>query len=968
MTPTPTNSTVPTSSNPQLSSTASTEPSGDSSISLIKTREGAITKVTGDGLTGPNWVTWRVRMISLLTLCEVEGYVRGEIKQPNQEDDPIGFANWKRNDNYAKHLITQNVADEPLVHIQQGGTSHTAWHNLESIYEDKSQETAVAIIRNLWHTTAEEDDDIGEHLTKLKKYWERLNLVDDDNFKIPEVQFKIAIISSLPVSWDTFTRPYISTKKGDNTDSKVHATSQELIGTLKEEYQRRLERAGKRKVGDQVNQVNYKQSKPSLANRLQDAPRCGQCGMRSHLTYQCRFLGQSKCATCERFGHKTEECLSRKAKEQKTGNKRKGESKGNKKDKKKRKKEEKSKIEEVNEGEEEEEEDDEHIVFNVEDTLPTPITIDSSEEGQYFHLSESYVYNTRDEFEPPLIYYDWLADSATTSHVCNRREAFHSFHQLTATKVTGVGNTSVEAQGRGTIELVSNYNNREYILELHNVLYIPKNNNNLIALGKWDKDGRKFKGENGILTLYATNGVPVAQGSKVGNNLYKMKVAIRDTKVSTPKAIQIKPHIFSLNGTTQNWETWHRRFGHTSYSRLQYMLDNDLVHGFTVDTKSPKPDCVACTESKQTIKPFSKKSEHKSQPGELTHIDLWGKYAVTSINGNNYYILFVDDAERFSTTDFLKQKSEATQKVQEYITYLKTHGKKPRAIRIDRGKEFVNDELQSWCRQNGIEIQMTAPYSPPQNGIAERMNRTLVEPARAMIRGLPEFLWEYAVAHASYIRNRCYTKALENKTPYEIRFKQKPNISHLRDFGSPVWVLLQGIKQPRKMEPKSRRRIFVGFDDGSKSVKYYNNETRRVLTSRNFRFLSLTSDDPPPEVIGITPDPPGEGESERGTQPRSDAQPINGKTSDRLQKGKISDSTLSKDSDSTQPLGTLSDSTQPNRESDSTQPPGTISDSLKRKRNKEINLPDKRITRGIRRDYRYLQNPFPDEEEEINLI
>ena len=153
MTPTPTNSTVPTSSNPQSSSTASIELSGDSSIPLIKTREGAITKVTGDGLTGPNWVTWRVRMISLLTLCEVEGYVRGEIKQPNQDNDPIGFTNWKRNDNYAKHLITQNVADEPLVHIQQAGTSHTAWHNLESIYEDKSQETAVAIIRNLWHTT-----------------------------------------------------------------------------------------------------------------------------------------------------------------------------------------------------------------------------------------------------------------------------------------------------------------------------------------------------------------------------------------------------------------------------------------------------------------------------------------------------------------------------------------------------------------------------------------------------------------------------------------------------------------------------------------------------------------------------------------------------------------------------------------------------------------------------------------------
>ena len=159
----------------------STVTTDNTSISLIKTREGSITKVTGDGLTGPNWATWRVRMMSLFALCEVEPYVCGDITQPNREEDPVGHDNWQKNDNYAKHLITQNVADEPLVHIQHRSSSHTAWKNLEAIYEDKSQETAVAVIRNLWHTTAGEDDDINKHLTTLKKYWERLNLVDDDN-------------------------------------------------------------------------------------------------------------------------------------------------------------------------------------------------------------------------------------------------------------------------------------------------------------------------------------------------------------------------------------------------------------------------------------------------------------------------------------------------------------------------------------------------------------------------------------------------------------------------------------------------------------------------------------------------------------------------------------------------------------------------------------------------------------------
>jgi len=299
------------------------------------------------------------------------------------------------------------------------------------------------------------------------------------------------------------------------------------------------------------------------------------------------------------------------------------------------------------------------------------------------------------------------------------------------------------------------------------------------------------------------------------------------------------------------------------------MLDKNLVEGFSINMQTQKPDCVTCTKSKQTVEPFSKTAKRKTEPGELTHIDVWGKCSVTSINGNKYYILFVDDSEKFSTTEFLKQKGEAGQKVKEYLTNLKTQDKKPKAICVDRGKEFINDDLKTWCREQGIEIQMTAPYSPSQNGVAEQMNCTIVEPAQAMLRGLPKFLWEYAINHLSYLRNQTYTKTLNNKTPYEMRFKIKPNVSHLCEFGAPVWVLLQGQKEPRKMESKSRRQIFVGYDDGSKSVKYYNAETRKILTSRNFRFLNLTETETPLEPMVITPDAPGEGESEGSTQPTS---------------------------------------------------------------------------------------------------
>ena len=275
---------------------------------------------------------------------------------------------------------------------------------------------------------------------------------------------------------------------------------------------------------------------------------------------------------------------------------------------------------------------------------------------------------------------------------------------------------------------------------------------------------------------------------------------------------------------------------------------------------------MPCTQAKQSHEPFPSTVTHTTAIGNLTHIDLWGKYQIQSINGNQYYILFVDDYSRYVTVQFLKTKNEAAKAVQNYLSHLITQGINTRAIRVDRGTEFVNDNLQTWCLQRGIEIQMTAPYSSSQNGTAERMNCTLVELARAMLtaRKVPEFLWEFAVAHAAYLRNRSFTRAVPDATPYERRFGKKPDVSHLREFGTPVWILSEGPSVPRKMLPKSVEKLFIGFDDAARAVKYFSKDSRKVLISRNFRFIkpSITL----PTDTGLTHpiDDAREGEAARG--------------------------------------------------------------------------------------------------------
>jgi hypothetical protein len=138
--------------------------------------------------------------------------------------------------------------------------------------------------------------------------------------------------------------------------------------------------------------------------------------------------------------------------------------------------------------------------------------------------------------------------------------------------------------------------------------------------------------------------------------------------------------------------------------------------------------------------------------------------------------------------------------------------------------EFINNATKNWCTQQGIEIQMTAPYSLSQNGIAKQFNRMLIELVCAIIctQKLPKFLWEPIVSHTAYLRNRSHSGSIVNAIPYQRWHSIKPDVSHLREFKSKVWILSKGPNTLRKILPKGIEHILVGFDDKAHMIKYYN--------------------------------------------------------------------------------------------------------------------------------------------------
>jgi GAG-pre-integrase domain len=305
-----------------------------------------------------------------------------------------------------------------------------------------------------------------------------------------------------------------------------------------------------------------------------------------------------------------------------------------------------------------------------------------------------------------------LADTATTSHITHYREAFKTYTPMENRLVTGVGGKEAKIAGHRSVELVSTCNSQDFILLLEDVIHVPRTQYNLTLLGCWDVTGGWFIGRKGVITIITKDGQQVAQGTKVKNNPYMMKVSVQKLLPTLTINPAVNPSSFTGCKWAPSWETWHQHFGHIGYSSLRILLDKKLVCGFDVNTQSIKPDCITCTEAKQHVKPFPRVSCRNTKPGELTHIDIWGKYAIRSIHGNKYYLLLLDDAKQYATMNFVKEKSVAVEDIINYLTYLITHGCTPKAIQIYGGGEFVNEKLKSWCASCGITFCITMPCSP----------------------------------------------------------------------------------------------------------------------------------------------------------------------------------------------------------------------------------------------------------------
>ncbi|CAL9008157.1 unnamed protein product [Prunus brigantina] len=240
-------------------------------------------------------------------------------------------------------------------------------------------------------------------------------------------------------------------------------------------------------------------------------------------------------------------------------------------------------------------------------------------------------------------------------------------------------------------------------------------------------------------------------------------------------------------------------------------------------------------------------------PFQKIHSDVWGPSRMKSVDGFRFYVIFVDECTGYMWLYPLYNKSEV------YATFLRFHAMlvtqfaaSVKCLQSDGGGEFTSRLFTDYLASKGIEHQLSCPYTPQQNGLAERKNRHLIETSITLLIAahLPSQFWFHDVAHAAYLINRMPSKGLDLQSPYYRLFGLVPDITHVKVFGTAIYPYLRPYTK-HKLQPRTAQCVFLGYAPGYKGVICYNPFTGKLSTSIRVPLLiPVTTSATPNSVHG----------------------------------------------------------------------------------------------------------------------
>ena len=198
-----------------------------------------------------------------------------------------------------------------------------------------------------------------------------------------------------------------------------------------------------------------------------------------------------------------------------------------------------------------------------------------------------------------------------------------------------------------------------------------------------------------------------------------------------------------------------------------------------------------CVYGKQHRVSFKTGSHTSKGVLDCIHSDVWGPVSVSSHSSAQYFVSFIDDYSRKVWIYFMKHKSDVFGIFKKWKAQVKNQtGRKIKYLKSDNGLEYRDKEFIRFCELESLTRHFTVKGTPQQNGVAERMNKTLAERARCMRlnAGLPKVLWAETVNTASFIINRSPSSAIDFKIPKEVWSGRPIDYSSLKIFGCLAYV------------------------------------------------------------------------------------------------------------------------------------------------------------------------------------
>nr|GAT43152.1 predicted protein [Mycena chlorophos] len=470
---------------------------------------------------------------------------------------------------------------------------------------------------------------------------------------------------------------------------------------------------------------------------------------------------------------------------------------------------------------------------------------------------------------------DWNTDTGATSHMTPHRRWFATYEphrvpiRLADNKIVysaGVGSVRFQPLVDGALE---------QMVEFERVLHVPDLRSNLLSVLYLTRQKR----------FIVTIARDLLTFRRDGKTLFTASINEHNTAYLDGYTVPaVEQHVHAATTLPLTVSLWHRRLGHIGMDYVKMLKSRDLVLGMQItSSQPPDPICEPCLAGKQHRGPIPKHAEFRAtQPLELVHVDLKGPLPVRSREGYQYWTTFIDDYRRVWVTFKLKKKSEFFKAMCVYKVFAEKYTGYPlKALREDKGGEFVSHEMRRFCQEHGIRREHTVRNEPHQNGVAEIGNRVMLEHVTAMLSeaNLPPSFWGYAADCFTYLHNRSPTAANPDMSlPYSSWNKgRKPNLSNLRVFGCTAYVNVQK-NERRGIASHTKKCIFLGYPQEYKGWIFWHPETKKELIrdradfdERYFPGLRQSIPNAKPDVLTslYVPDDVVDAEEHGGKEPEA---------------------------------------------------------------------------------------------------